>query len=276
MGYLVTDKPKERKMDLGLTGKTALVTAATQGLGFATARQLAAEGVKVMICGRDAGKLAHALQQLQTDFPPTPIQGMVADVSKPEDVSRLVSETVATLGKLDILITNAGGPPSGSFATLDLEAWDRAIQLTLMSVVRLIKAALPHLQQSRGTILTITSISAKQPIAGLLFSNVLRPAVVGLTKTLSQELAADGIRVNSVLPGWTTTERVHELLSYRAGTNQTTLAEEAHKIAPNIPLGRMAEPSEFGRVATFLVSPAASYLTGVMLPIDGGSYAGLL
>lgn len=263
-------------MDLGLQGKVALVAASTQGLGFATAWELAAEGAKVVICGRDAGKLASALHQLQTKFPQTAVHGVVANVVQPEDVTRLVTETIETFGKLDILITNAGGPPSGTFANLDLDAWDRAIQLTLMSAVRLIKAALPHLQQSHGTILTITSISAKQPIAGLLLSNVLRPAVIGLTKTLSQELAADGIRVNSILPGWTTTERVNELLSYRAGTNQTTLAEEARKIAPNIPLGRMAEPTEFGRVAAFLVSPAASYLTGTMLPVDGGSYTGLL
>jgi 3-oxoacyl-[acyl-carrier protein] reductase len=146
-----------------------------------------------------------------------------------------------------------------------------------MSAVRLIRTALPHLRESDApSILTITSVSVKQPLPGLLLSNVLRPGVVGLTKTLSQELAGAGIRVNSILPGWTRTERVDELLNYRAEANDSSVEEELAKITAGIPLGRIARPEEFGKVAAFLVSPAASYVTGAMLQVDGGSYAGLL
>ena len=146
-----------------------------------------------------------------------------------------------------------------------------------MSAVNLIQAALPYLRQSdAASILTITSVSVKQPIAGLLLSNVMRPAVAGLTKTLSQELGREGIRVNSILPGWTATERVDEIMAYRTQHNQTSKEAEVTRITNSVPLGRMGQPEEFGRVAAFLVSPAASYVNGVMLQVDGGSYAGLI
>jgi len=265
-------------MDLGLRGKIALVTAASKGLGFATARTLVAEGAKVMICGRNQERLDEAVSKLQGEFGTEAlVAALVADVSNEDDVSALVSATAATFGGLDILITNAGGPPSGTFDTIDLAQWRQAVDLTLMSAVYLVKEALPHLRQSDApSILTVTSISVKQPIANLLLSNVIRPAVIGLTKALSQEHGPEGIRANSILPGWTATERVEYLLDSRASVNGTTVEEEASKIGVNVPLRRIGNPQEFANVATFLVSPAASYVNGTMIQVDGGFYNGLI
>jgi 3-oxoacyl-[acyl-carrier protein] reductase len=262
-------------MDLGLAGKVALLAASSKGLGFAAAETLAAEGARVVINGRaqaDVDRAVDAIRQAGGEA-----EGIVADVTERDAAQRLVDFTVEQFGGIDIVITNAGGPPGGTFDSTPLNAWEQSVELTLMSAVRLIKTALPHLRQSdSGSILTITSVSVKEPIAGLLLSNAIRPAVVGLTKTLSQELAASGIRANSILPGWTRTGRVDELMAYRAEANATTAEVERGKIAGNIPMNRMAEPAEFGRVAAFLVSPAASYVTGVMIQVDGGSYHGLL
>lgn len=265
-------------MDLGLQGKIALVVAASKGLGYAAARQLVLEGAKVAICSRSTERIEEAVQRLrQEGGEGTAVAGFVCDVTNPKQLEKLVNDTAATFGGLDILITNAGGPPSGTFATTTTQAWENAFHLTLMSVTYLVKAALPYLRQSSApSILTITSFSVKQPVAGLLLSNVIRPAVVGLTKSLSQELGPEGIRVNSILPGWTATERVGEIMEYRAAQNGTTVSAEVAKITATIPLGRMGQPTEFGNVAAFLVSPAASYINGAMLQVDGGSYTGLL
>lgn len=265
-------------MNLGLDGNVALVAASSRGLGFAAARQLVQEGARVVICGRNAGSVDRAVDALQAESRHTPgAVGLVADVSMPADVERLIAHAVDTFGSLDILITNAGGPPGGTFDSITVEQWEKGIELTLMSAVRLIQAALPHLRESEApSILTITSISVKQPVAGLLLSNALRPGVVGMTKTLSRELSTDGIRVNSILPGWTRTERIDELMAYRAEANNTSVDDGLGKVTASIPLGRMAKPEEFGRVAAFLVSPASSYVTGVMLQVDGGSFKGLL
>ncbi len=262
-------------MDLGLKDRVALVTAASAGLGLAVARELAREGAKVAICGRSPDRLQAAVEALQ-QINGTAV-GFEADVSNPEQIERLVADTAAHFGGLDILVTNAGGPPSGTFDQLDLAAYQQAMELTLMSAVRLIHHALPRLRQSEAAaILTITSSTVKQPMSALLLSNVFRPAVAGLTKTLSQELGPENIRVNSILPGSTMTDRITELLSYRSERNGTTIEEEQAKMAARIPLGRLGEPEEFGRVGAFLVSPAASYITGAMIPVDGGSYAGLI
>ena len=261
-------------MDLGVDGKVALVAASSRGLGFATARQLVREGARAVICGRNEKSVNNAAHALQAESKHEHgAEGVVADVTVPADVERLIAYTVKTFGGLDILITNAGGPPGGTFDSVDMGQWEKGVELTLLSAVRLIRAALTHLRESEvPSILTITSFSVKQPVAGLLLSNSLRPAVVGMTKTLSQELSADGIRVNSILPGWTRTERVDELMDYRAEVNNTTAEEELANVAAGIPLGRMAEPEEFGRVAAFLVSPAASYVTGVTVEVAGGRH----
>jgi len=263
-------------MDLGLRDKVALVAASSRGLGFATARQLVREGARVVVCGRTEADVETAVAELAAEGAGE-AAGLEADVTIAADIERMVAFTVERFGGLDILVTNAGGPPGGRFEDISVEQWEGAVQLTMMSAVRLIKEALPYLRESETpSILTITSVSVKEPIAGLLLSNAIRPGVVGLTKTLSQELAADGIRANSILPGWTRTERVDELLGYRAEANASNVETEMGKITAGIPLGRMAQPEEFGNVAAFLVSPAASYVTGAMLQVDGGSYGGLL
>lgn len=265
-------------MDLGLSGKSALVAASSDGLGLAAAEVLVAEGANVAICGRSPERLASALAKLRAAAAnERQVAGFQADITDPASSEALLRQTVERFGGLDILITNAGGPPAGAFDSVTMETFEQAMQLTLLSAARLIKLSLPYLRQSRaGSILTITSISTKQPISGLLMSNVYRPAVVGLTKSLSQELGPEGIRVNSILPGWTATDRVVEIFEYRSEQNGTTVDTERAAVTDGIPLGRMAEPAEFGRVAAFLVSPAAGYMTGAMVPVDGGSYAGLL
>ena len=265
-------------MDLMLNGKAALVAASSSGLGFATAEELVREGAHVMICGRDQARLANALNQLaDLAVSGQTVAGQVMDLTNAEEIRSLVVACAAQLGGLDILITNAGGPPGGTFDNISLDDWDSGYRLTLRSAVALIKEALPHLRQSdAASILTVTSISVKQPVEGLLLSNALRPAVVGLTKTLSQELGPEGIRVNSILPGWTATARVGYLMQNRAERLGTDVEEEFAKVTQNIPFGRMAEPREFARVATFLVSPAASFVTGAMIQVDGGDYRGLL
>ena len=173
------------------------------------------------------------------------------------------------------MIANAGGPPSGQFESFDDTAWQKAIDLSFLSHVRLIRSALPLLRQSNfASVLTVTSYSVKQPIPNLILSNSVRAATVGLTKTLALELGNQGIRFNSILPGWTETERVYELMRYRAQINNTTLDEELNKLSRESALGRIGTPEEFGRVAAFMVSPVASFMTGVMLNLDGGMYKG--
>ncbi len=257
-------------MDLGLSGLRALVTGASRGLGFASAEALAAEGVRVALNSRSVDKLREAADRLGGVAIP-------ADITEAGAAERVIAETVGSLGGLDILITNAGGPPSGAFESFDDAAWEKALDLSLMSHVRLIRAALPHLRRSQAAaVLTITSYSVKQPIPNLVLSNSIRAATVGLTKTLALELGKDGIRFNSILPGWTETERVTELMTFRAGQNGTTVDEEIRSQMAESPLGRMARPDEFAKPAVFLVSPAASYITGVMLTVDGGMVKGTL
>jgi 3-oxoacyl-[acyl-carrier protein] reductase len=263
-------------MDLQLKDKHALITGSSHGLGYATALVLAREGCRVAINSRDATKVAEAARSIAAQTGAQVI-GLTGDVTDPDVPEYLVNGTVGAFGGLDILITNAGGPPSGAFESFDEAAWQKAIDLSLMSHVRLIRAALPHLQKSgAASVLTITSYAVKQPIPNLVLSNSIRAATVGLTKSLALELGAAGIRFNSILPGWTETERVHELMKSRAAQNNTTVEAEMAKQSKDSPLGRMGRPEEFANAAVFLVSPAASYITGVMLTVDGGMYKGTL
>lgn len=263
-------------MNLNLKDKMALVAGSSRGLGYATALALAKEGCKVAINGRDEARIKSAAEKLSKETGAQVI-GLAGDVSLRDVPAQLVAQTVEAFGGLDILITNAGGPPAGAFESFDEATWQKAIDLSLMSHVRLIRAALPHLRKSpAASVLTVTSMSIKQPIVNLVLSNSVRAATVGLTKSLALELGREQIRFNSILPGWTETERVTELMTARATANRTSVEEEIRKQSEQSPLGRMGRPEEFANAAAFLVSPAASYITGVMLNVDGGMYKGTL
>ena len=263
-------------MDLGLKDKKALVTGASRGLGFAVAKTLVGEGCHVAVNSRSSEKISASAETLSSQAK-SKVFGLAGDVTDPKVPEELVQAAVEKLGGLDILVCNAGGPPPGAFESFDETTWQKAIDLSFMSHVRLIKAALPHLRKSKAaSVLTVTSYSVKQPIPNLVLSNSIRAATVGLTKSLALELGREGIRFNSILPAWTETERVGELMSARAKANGTTVEEEMAKQAGESPLGRMASPQEFANAAVFLLSPAASYITGVMLTVDGGLYKGTL
>jgi 3-oxoacyl-[acyl-carrier protein] reductase len=261
-------------MDLLLKGKRALVTGSSRGLGYAIALTLAKEGCRVMINSRNEAKV-HEAAKVIAEETGAQVIASVGDLTDPDVPVRLVEESARAFGGLDILITNAGGPPAGAFESFNEAAWQKAIDLSFMSHVRLIGAALPFLKQSKAaSVLTITSYAVKQPIPNLVLSNSIRLATAGLTKSLALELGPAGIRSNSILPGWTETERVYDLMKSRAAQKKTTIEEEIAKQVEESPLGRMARPEEVANAAVFLVSPAASYITGVMLAVDGGIIKG--
>jgi 3-oxoacyl-[acyl-carrier protein] reductase len=261
---------EEASMDLGLKDKRAFLAGSSRGLGFATALTLAREGCQVALNSREPEKAKAAAQKIK-DETSTQAHGFAGDVSDASAAENLIKSVVEALGGLDILITNAGGPPAGSFELFDEATWQQAVDTSFMSHVRLIRAALPHLRQSESpSVLTVTSYTVKQPLANLVLSNSIRLATIGLTKSLAMELGKENIRFNSILPGWTVTERVQQLMEFRAKNNGTTVEEEFTKQTAEIPLGRMGQPQEFANAAAFLVSPAASFIHGVMLAVDGG------
>ncbi len=263
-------------MNFGIRNKVALVAAASRGLGYATAMELAREGAQVAVCGRDEQRINRAAAELSASTGGR-ILPVVADVEKPEDCQYFIDQAAEHLGSVDILVTNAGGPPPGFFADLDDENWALGFERTMMSAIRLMRAALPHMQQKKwGRIVAITSISVKQPIAGLLLSNALRPGLVGLSKSLADDVALEGITVNVVCPGWTATERVEEILQARAANRGITLDEATAEIEQTIPMRRMGKPEELAAMITFLCSARASYITGTTIQVDGGAYRGLL
>lgn len=258
-------------MDLMLRGARVLVTAASEGLGAATARQFSREGAAVVISSRRLEALQHTASAINAETG-NPVFTLSGDVTDDAANQRLVRLTAEMLGGLDVIVLNAGGPPAGRFDDLSIEQWAHAAQLTLLSAVSLTRAALPHLRQSRrAAVLAIVSLAARQPVANLTLSNALRPAVVGLMKSLADELAADGIRVNSLLPGLTETQRIIDLMAARAQRNQTTPEEERQLATADIPLRRFGRPEEFANTAVFLCSPAAAFITGTALLVDGGA-----
>lgn len=263
-------------MDLELRDKTAIVTAASHGLGKACAFRLAREGSNVVICARGKEDLMKTAEEISAATGRR-VEWVQADISKPDDIEMLVDATRIAFGGVDILVTNCGGPRRGSFISLDDNAWREAYDQVLMSVVRLIRAAVPHMRNMQsGRIINITSVSVKQPIEHLMLSNSLRSAVVGMAKTLSNELAPFGILVNNVAPGYTLTNRIYDLAMDEArelGISHEEIMATYHE---NIPLNRMARPEEIADVVAFLASPRASYITGATIPIDGGYYQGLM
>lgn len=262
-------------MDMGLRGKAAVVFAASKGLGRAAALALAREGAAVAICARHDAELAATAAAIRQETG-VDVMAMAADVTKAEDIQRFVDAAAQRFGRIDILVTNAGGPPSGAFDAFSDADWQAAFNLTLLSVVRMIRAALPHLRRAGGgRIVNITSSSVKQPIEGLLFSNALRPGVVGLAKTLSFELAKDNILINNVAPGYHDTDRVKELDAARAAREGRTVAEVSGDTVKAIPLGRRGEPDDLAALIVFLCSRQSSFMTGVTIQVDGGAQRGL-
>lgn len=263
-------------MDLELKGKCAIVCAASKGLGRATALSLAREGARVAICARSADDLEKAAAAIRaaTGAMVVPV---VADVSKGGDIDRLVADAAGQLGAIDILVTNTGGPKSGPFVGLSDADWLEAIDSLLMSVVRLSRAVIPHMRRrGGGRIINITSISAKQPVEGLVLSNALRAGITGLARTIANELAPEKILVNCVAPGYTATDRVVELADAAAAREGISAEAVQQRTLAGIPMRRLATPEEFADVVTFLASGKASYVTGTTLQIDGGYVRSLL
>ncbi len=257
-------------MDLGIKGKVAFVAAASKGLGRAVAEELAAEGASLVLCARNAQNLNLVSEQI-ADTAGAIVLPVVADVSNAEDVARAVQAGVEEFGRIDILVTNAGGPPAGRFEDLSREMWEAATRLTLNSVLELTRAVLPGMKERNwGRILNITSIAVKQPVDNLMLSNSLRAAVTGFARTLANEVATDGITVNNILPGYTRTERMDELARAASEREGISAAEASAKWEAEIPMRRLGEPREFAALAAFLVSERASYITGTSIPVDGG------
>ena len=263
-------------MDLGLKGRAAAVAAASRGLGRAVARALALEGAAVALCGRDEARIREAADAIAAETGARTL-AVVADVGRAEDCSRFVETAAHAFGRLDALVTNTGGPSPGAFEKVREDDWRAAIDVTLMNVVRLVRAAVPHMKRGGwGRIVNITSLSAKQPIDGLVLSNALRPAIVGLAKTLAGELGPDGILVNNVCPGYTRTDRLEELLHVRAEATGSSPDRILAQLAEGVPLRRVGEPEELAALVAFLCSERASFITGTTIPIDGGACRGLL
>ena len=260
-------------MDLGIKGKSALVTAASKGMGKACALGLAAEGVRVAMCARTESELAAAAAEVR-DKTGAEVMAVPADVTRAEDVTALVGRARQAFGGIDILVASAGGPPRGSFDELSDDArWHGAFELSLLSVVRLVRAVLPGMRERRwGRIVTIQSVSVKQPIPELVLSNAVRPGVAGLIKSLALELGKDNILVNTVCPGRIMTGRFLEGARRAGVPTEKYLAGQS----ADIPLGRVGTPEEFANVVVFLASERASYVTGVTLQVDGGLVRGLL
>lgn len=257
-------------MNLGLKNRIALVTASSKGLGRASAEALAREGAKIAICARD-GKLLKVAADEIASATRSEVLAIPADVNSSRDIERVVKETVRHFGTLHILVTNAGGPPAGYFEEFDDKQWQEAFNLTMMSAVRLIRAAIPQMQQEKwGRIVNITSVSVKEPIDNLILSNSIRAAVHGMAKTLASQLAQYGITVNNVMPGYIQTDRVEKLAQHTAERTGKSVAEVLAESGRHTPVGRIGQPNELGALVAFLASEQAAYINGVSIPVDGG------
>jgi 3-oxoacyl-[acyl-carrier protein] reductase len=248
-------------VDLGIAGKRALVAAGTAGLGLATVDALLEAGVRVAVCGRDPDRLAEVVDTRRGELIP-----LVADVGTVAGATAFVTQGIEALGGVDILVTNAGGPPPGTFTSTDVEAYRPALELNLMSVVAMCKAAVPTMvAQGWGRVVAITSVTVRQPIEFLILSNTARAGATGFLKTLALEVAQHGVTVNSIQPGYHATDRL-----------STLPQDKLDGILADIPAGRLGDPRSFGDVMAFLCSESAGFITGAAIPVDGGSYRGLL
>lgn len=257
-------------MDLGIKGKVAMVAGASRGLGWAIARELAREGARVSISSRNAAAIASAAGKIRAESGGE-VLGVAADVRSSEDLAAWHRTTLGKFGGIDLLVTNSGGPPAGTFESFDDAAWQNAFELLVLSAIRMVRLAVPSMSaRGGGSILMLTSSSVKEPVANLTLSNVIRPSVTALAKSLANELAARNIRVNHLLPGRISTDRLKELDAINSQKAGASIEDHQRRIFATIPLGRYGQPEEFARAAAFLLSDAASYITGASLQVDGG------
>ncbi|MBI3075536.1 MAG: SDR family oxidoreductase [Deltaproteobacteria bacterium] len=263
-------------MDLGLTGKVAIVAASSRGLGKAAAMGLAAEGARVVMCSRNEVAVTKAADEVR-DTTKAEVLALSADVTKVEDVRRLVRAAADQFGALNILLNNAGGPPVGRFEEITDEQWQASYDLNLLSTIRLTREVIPHMRKAGGgRIINVVSIAVKEPIENLILSNAIRAGVVGMAKTLASELGKDQITVNNICPGRIFTERIRNLIVERARRQGIPYEEAKAAGQADIPLDRYGDPQDFANVVTFLASDRASYITGTTLLVDGGLYRGLM
>ena len=262
-------------MDLGLKNRTAVVCAASSGLGYATARELAAEGARVVICARRDEKLQAARQAIIAETK-ADVRAVAADLATTAGIEAVAQAAERAFGPVDILVNNTGGPPSGPFEKLTWELWQQHVDNLLRSTVELTRRVLPGMRERKwGRVLNVTSITVKQPVDGLMLSNSLRAAVTGFARTLATEVAKDGVTVNCILPGFTKTERVEQLAKANAEREGVAVEQVNARTEAQIPMGRLGDPREFAALAAFLVSERASYITGQSVAVDGGWIRGL-
>jgi 3-oxoacyl-[acyl-carrier protein] reductase len=262
-------------MELGLERKTAVVAGASRGLGFSIAKSIGLEGARLAICSRDSVNISRACDELKSLG--IEANAYTADVSNPDGAKAFVEIAAHDMGGIDILVTNAGGPPAMSFEEIEDSMWEEGFRLNLLSTIVMIRAAIPFMKGKKsGRIINLTSIAVKQPIDGLIISNTVRAGVIGLAKTLSRELAPFNITINNILPGYFMTERVEQLANKLAGLKNGKPEDILEFWKNEIPLKRIGDPDEIGHLAAFLASEKAAYITGTSIPIDGGFYKGLM
>ena len=262
-------------MDLGLKGRGVIVAASSEGIGRATAELFAREGAQVAMCARTEEKLRASADEIR-GATGAEVYAERVDVIDGAAVQRFVENVAKQFGRIDVCVANAGGPPAKNFLSIQSDEWRRAVDMNFMSVIHLAKAVIPYMQRHRwGRIITITSVSVRQPVDELIMSNSVRPAVMGLVKSLSNDFGRDGILVNNVAPGYTATERLKELSSVRALATGTTAEAIDQQLAADTPVRRLGQPNEIADAIVWLASERASYITGQTLVVDGGRYKGL-